>query len=192
MEDSVKGDSPMNELEINSSSWGFRLVSIAAFIVSLVSLVAVLLIVFLPIGEKVTTVLYFTSLITVVVTAFMTGKAVSVAKKGRRTQDLFTLMEFLHREEFRDARMKVLEDWTSPVEDKDAWKIASSFDFAGLMVEKGFVSYDVFMEYWRHVLCLMSERLSPFLNKSDFGAHPVTRRIYWKHFDWLMKKAKNR
>ena len=106
---------------------------------------------------------------------------VRAAREARKTEGLFTLMEFLHRSEFREARRAVLasEEGTKP-DERDAWIVCSSFDFAGLMVEHNLIDRDVFLHYWGPVIPLLAKKIEPFLGATQFGGVPG--RVYWKHF----------
>lgn len=111
-------------------------------------------------------------------------------KVGRRTEDLFTLMEFLHRTEFRDARMEVLHTQkNASLGPKNAWAICSSFDFAGLMVREKLVDHDLFLRYWGPVIRLLGNRLQPFIADTEFEPG-LTGTQYWEHCTWLIEEAR--
>ena len=120
-----------------------------------------------------------------IVVGVLIARQIRVSRAGRRTEDLFTLMEFLHRDEHRNARMAVLaENWDASLDQESAWKVCSSFDLAGLMVGKNFVDRAVFLNYWGPVIPLLAKKLEPFITNCQFDDTPG--KIYWKHFKWLI------
>jgi len=125
------------------------------------------------------------------------------ARKGRKTEDLFTLMKFLHQPEFRDARKAVLaENWTwdssknDKKAEKNAWIICSSFDFAGVMVQNKFVDRKVFFKYWALVIDLLGKKLEKFISEKEFGlasgVNKVTGKEYWPYFVRLIEEARSK
>ena len=113
-------------------------------------------------------------------------------KKSKKMDNWCVLMEFLHRSEFRNARMKILDPVEAYILDnRTAWKICSSFDFAGSMVKNKLVDKNLFFEYWKPVLELLEKDkgFQDFLNKARF---PLAKfgeqkpwKNYWEHFNDL-------
>ncbi len=117
-------------------------------------------------------------------------KANEFTRSARKIEDFFTLMEFLHREEHRNARMAVLaEHWDAASDIENAWKVCSSFDFAGLMVQNEFVDRSLFFKYWNPVIPLLAKKLEKFIAEWQCEGTPGT--IYWKHFVWLIERAQS-
>jgi hypothetical protein len=97
-----------------------------------------------------------------------------------------TLMQYMHTSEYRDARNTVCSKEFSG-EDEAAIKIVCShFDFAGLLVRKGFVDDTLFFEYWGGNLRTLSAQLRPFLSKEIHKG--VTGYENWKDFAWLLRR----
>jgi hypothetical protein len=110
------------------------------------------------------------------------------SKRHRKIEDFVTLMEFLHGHEFRDARRIVLSpDYKPSPNDYNAWIVCSSFDFAGLMLEKSIVDSKDFLDYWAVPIRELGKRLDGFLFTQQVG--DLGGKIYWEHFDWLIKHA---
>lgn len=122
------------------------------------------------------------------ITLILLMRQINLLKKNRKTEDLFTLMEFLHRSEFRDARMEILNlKQDASLNPETAWKICSSFDLAGLMIQHNFVDDNIFLIYWSYVIKLLDVKLNTFIYKTKFN--DVPGEIYWKHFIWLIKEV---
>jgi hypothetical protein len=138
------------------------------------------------------------NLATVVVICFQLRSA----RHGRRTEDMFTLMEFLHRPHFREARMTVLADeWpTNPADYQAAhkniaWTICSSFDFAGLMVYQDLVDTDVFYKYWSIPIVAVARKLEAFFVAQRFigdAGNDFEGLHYWPYYHILVIEARNR
>ena len=125
-----------------------------------------------------------------VVVGVLIALQIRVSRTGRRTEDLFTLMEFLHRQEFRDARKAALVPGWDSCKDKDnAWVLCSSFDFAAFAVENGLVDAKLFLDYWAIPLKELGVALLPFLRSEKLGPNNMPGEEYWKHFRRLIDKA---
>lgn len=121
---------------------------------------------------------------------------------SRKTEDMFTLMEFLHRPPFRKARMAVLVDeWPvnfadyQPVHKSVAWAVCSSFDFAGLMVYRGLVDDKDFYNYWAIPIVALARKLDAFVVAQHFtgdAGGDFKGEDYWPYYDILVKEARKR
>lgn len=125
-----------------------------------------------------------------VITAWTSIAQLRVAIQVRRTEDLFTLMQFLHQAEFREARNIVRGPAWDGKDREAARMVCSSFDFAGLMVRKKLVDAEVFLDYWGRPICMLADALGNFLDEAHF-ADGTTGREYWKDFVWLIREAQS-
>ena len=126
-----------------------------------------------------------------IVVGVLIARQIRVSRAGRRTEDLFTLMEFLHRKEFRDARKAALvKGWDSLKDEDNAWVLCSSFDFAGFAVENGLVDPKLFLDYWAKPLKELGDAVMPFMKVQKLGPNEMGGEEYWKHFRRLIIKAK--
>src|ERR1700693_99332 len=154
----------------------YRHISAAAIIISVLSL-ALTFILYRQVLD-VHEVANRTIFLTATVMAIMYFLGVEFARRGRKTQDLFTLMDFLHRTEFREARRIALAPkWDSSKDNVTAWIICSSFDFAGLMVEKRFVNRKVFLYYWAPPVYSLGLALDKFLSETTLGLDNQTGKV---------------
>jgi len=134
---------------------------------------------------------WLTPIVALVVSIFVaktTHGQLQAARETTRTQNLFSLLEYLQRPELHAARHKIHRElakkpygsWTEE-DHLVAGRVCSSFDFAGVIVRNDMVDSVIFLEFWGEPIHLLGLALDPFMKE---------RNYYWKEFHWLIREAR--
>lgn len=102
-------------------------------------------------------------------------------------QNTLSLMEYMHRPEYRDARNVVCSPGFAGHEEDAIMVVCSHFDYAGVIVRHGMVSRKIFFDYWGDNLKTISKSVSEFMSKEQNNGQ--TGHQNWKDFSWLMEIA---
>lgn len=135
----------------------------------------------------------FTMMI-IAITAVFAANQLREMRRSGQVSAFIGLYQLLQDEDTRQSRKKLfeaneknidLDEWSAD-ERKAAEKVCSTYDVAGIMVEKGIIDKEFILE-WHYSIVRSWESAWPIIEKyrSKRG------NDYWKNFEKLYKMSKN-
>jgi hypothetical protein len=119
-------------------------------------------------------------------------------KRISEAQNLLVLIDYLQRDDVRNARKMVLKElvtrdyssW-SEIEKDEASLVPASFDVAGILIQSGAVNETAIVNNWGSSIVRCFDVCKPLIAERRNMQLEGFQERYWDDFEWLYERAKS-